>query len=131
MARRGYPLHVLHEYRMSAADVRATIKHIENTAPEDLRAQSGVSSARIALVPYAAEVLREVVKTFRPHDIAISSYGIREGLLYEQMPQPLRDRDPLIEACRFAEGALQFHPADLQIRGRGASAHRQGRLPAA
>jgi exopolyphosphatase/guanosine-5'-triphosphate,3'-diphosphate pyrophosphatase len=103
MARRGYPLHVLHEYRMSAADVRATIKHIENTAPEDLRAQSGVSSARIALVPYAAEVLREVVKTFRPHDIAISSYGIREGLLYEQMPQPLRDRDPLIEACRFAE----------------------------
>jgi exopolyphosphatase/guanosine-5'-triphosphate,3'-diphosphate pyrophosphatase len=103
MARRGYPLHVLHEYRMSAADVRATIKHIEKTPPEALRAQSGVSSARIALVPFAAEVLREVVKTFRPHDIAISSYGIREGLLYEQMPQALRDRDPLIEACRFAE----------------------------
>ncbi|PKQ11159.1 MAG: exopolyphosphatase [Alphaproteobacteria bacterium HGW-Alphaproteobacteria-1] len=103
MARRGYPLHVLHEYRMSAADVRATIKHIEKTPPEALRAQSGVSSARVGLVPYAAEVLREVVRTFRPHDIAISSYGIREGLLYEQMPQPLRDRDPLIEACRFAE----------------------------
>ncbi len=33
----------------------------------------------------------------------MSSYGIREGLLYEQMPQRLRDRDPLIEACRFAE----------------------------
>ncbi|MBC7131895.1 MAG: Ppx/GppA family phosphatase [Roseovarius sp.] len=103
MARRSYPLHVLHEYRMSAADVRATIKHIEKTAPEGLRAQSGASSARIALVPYAAEVLREVVRIFHPHDIAISSYGIREGLLYEQMPQMLRDRDPLIEACRFAE----------------------------
>jgi len=48
-------------------------------------------------------VLREVLKTFKPRDIAVSSYGIREGLLYEQMPQLLRDRDPLIEACRFAE----------------------------
>jgi len=33
----------------------------------------------------------------------VSSYGIREGLLYEQMPQSLRERDPLIEACRFTE----------------------------
>jgi exopolyphosphatase/guanosine-5'-triphosphate,3'-diphosphate pyrophosphatase len=103
MARRGYPLHVLHEYRMRPADLRATIKHIEKTDLETLRSTSGVSSSRIALVPLAAEVLREVLKTFKPRDIAISSYGIREGLLYEQMPQLLRDRDPLIEACRFAE----------------------------
>ncbi|MEO0358792.1 MAG: exopolyphosphatase, partial [Pseudomonadota bacterium] len=31
------------------------------------------------------------------------SYGIREGVLYEQMPGRLRDRDPLIEACRYSE----------------------------
>ena len=103
MARRGYPLHVLHEYRMRPADLRATIKHIEKTDLDTLRNASGVSSSRIALVPLAAEVLREVLKTFKPRDIAVSSYGIREGLLYEQMPQLLRDRDPLIEACRFAE----------------------------
>ncbi|WP_104017395.1 Ppx/GppA family phosphatase [Roseovarius nitratireducens] len=103
MARRGYPLHVLHEYRMTAADLRATIKHIAKHDADALRAQSGVSAARIALVPFAAEVLREVVRSFRPHDIAVSSYGIREGLLYEQMPESLRVRDPLIEACRFSE----------------------------
>jgi exopolyphosphatase/guanosine-5'-triphosphate,3'-diphosphate pyrophosphatase len=103
MARRSYPLHVLHEYRMTAADLRATVKHIGKHDADALRAQSGVSSARAALVPFAAEVLREVVRCFRPHDIAVSSYGIREGLLYEQMPQALRVRDPLIEACRFSE----------------------------
>ena len=54
-------------------------------------------------MPSTAEVLEAVVKRLDPHDIAISSYGIREGLLYEQMPQDLRDRDPLIEACRFSE----------------------------
>src|SRR6056297_1278632 len=103
MERRGYPLHVLHEYRMSPKAVRETAKYIAAQDHAALRARAGVSSARMALVPQASEVLREVVRRFKPRDIAVSSYGIREGLLYEQMPQQLRDRDPLIEACRFAE----------------------------
>jgi len=103
MARRGYPLHVLHEYRMSPKNVRATVKYIAAHSVDELRSQSGVSAARIGLVPHASEVLHEIIKTFRPRDIAVSSYGIREGMLYEQMPQQLRNRDPLIEACRFAE----------------------------
>jgi len=103
MERRGYPLHVLHEYRMTPKAVRDTAKYIDKSDLDDLRQRAGVSSARMELVPHAIEVLREVVKTFHPRDIAISSYGIREGLLYEQMPQQLRDCDPLIEACRFAE----------------------------
>ena len=103
MERRGYPLHVLHEYRMNSKAVTATAKFIAGQDLEALRARCGISSARMALVPLAVQVLREVVKVFKPADIAVSSYGIREGLLYEQMPQDLRDRDPLIEACRFAE----------------------------
>lgn len=103
MHRRGYPLHVLHEYRMTARSVSATIKFIEESDLEELRAACRISSARMSLVPLAAEVLSRLVRSFRPKDIAISSYGIREGMLYEQMPQRLRDRDPLIEACRFAE----------------------------
>ncbi len=103
MLRRGYPLHVLHEYRMTRKSVSATIKYIKENDIEEIRQLSGISSSRLALVPYAAEVLSRLVKTFKPKDIAVSSYGIREGMLYEQMPQRLRDRDPLIEACRFAE----------------------------
>ncbi len=79
------------------------MKFIEKSDLEALRGECNLSSARMSLVPYAAEVLRRLVQVFKPKDIAISSYGIREGLLYEQMPQALRDRDPLIESCRFAE----------------------------
>ncbi|CUH76549.1 Ppx/GppA family phosphatase [Tropicibacter naphthalenivorans] len=103
MERRDYPLHVLHEYRMDAKSVADTIAFIKDQDPEALRKSCGISSTRMALVPIAAEVLSELCATFQPKDIAISSYGIREGLLFEQMPQDLRDRDPLIEACRFAE----------------------------
>ena len=103
MERRGYPLHVLHEYRMTARAVTATYDFIKNSDLEELRLRCGISGARMALVPLASEVLKSLVRTFRPKDIALSSYGIREGMLYEQMPQRLRDRDPLIEACRFIE----------------------------
>ena len=103
MHRRGYPLHVLHEYRMTARSVSATVKYIEKADLETLRTECSISGARMALVPIAAEVLKRLIRTFRPKDIAMSSYGIREGMLYEQMPQRLRDRDPLIESCRFAE----------------------------
>lgn len=103
MLRRGYPLKVLHEYRMSVTAVRETAKFIERNDPEKVRTVAGVSASRMALVPLAAEVLLRLLRCFKPRDIAISSYGIREGLLYEQMPQRLRDRDPLVEACRFAE----------------------------
>ncbi|MGB7243744.1 MAG: Ppx/GppA family phosphatase [Sulfitobacter sp.] len=103
MHRRNYPLHVLHEYRMTRRTVRETVKYIKNADLEELRSACGISSARMSLVPLAAEVLDRLIKTFKPKDIALSSYGIREGMLYEQMPQRLRDRDPLVEACRFAE----------------------------
>ncbi|GAA6207965.1 Ppx/GppA family phosphatase [Cognatishimia sp. WU-CL00825] len=113
MERRGYPLRVLHEYRMSAKAISATAKFIKSQDPQDLRSRCGVSAQRMSLVPLAIEVLKGVVRRFKPHDIAISSYGIREGMLYEQMPDRLRRRDPLIEACRFAEAK------DARVRGYG------------
>ncbi len=103
MERRGYPLTVLHEYRMSSRQVTATADYIGASDLEELRGRISVSNDRMSLLPIAVLVLRELVKTFRPKDIALSSYGIREGMLYEQMPKALRDSDPLIEACRFAE----------------------------
>ena len=103
MERRGYPLKVLHEYRMTPRAIMETIKYIAKTDIDVLRGQTGTSEARMRLVPLASEVLRVLMRQIRPHEVAISSYGIREGLLYEQMGPELRHRDPLIEAARHAE----------------------------
>ena len=110
MGRRDYPMSVLHEYRMTRADVNATTAWIGQTDLSELRASSGISSARISLVPLAAEVLRPLVSVFKPKELAISSYGIREGLLYQRMSPGLRRRDPLIEAARHAETTLARMP---------------------
>ena len=105
MERRGYPLTVLHEYCLTPDQVAKTIELINDSSPQNLRAETGIGEARMDLVPLASLVLQELVAAFKPADIHISSYGIREGLLYEQMPDRLRARDPLIEAARAAEKA--------------------------
>ncbi|HRO13548.1 MAG TPA: Ppx/GppA family phosphatase [Paracoccus sp. (in: a-proteobacteria)] len=110
MERRAYPMKVLHEYRMTPDDVLATVKWIADSSLSDLRARTGISSSRMDLVPLASLVLRQLVQTFRPPELAISSYGIREGLLYEQMSDSIRKRDPLIEAARFTERQMARMP---------------------
>ncbi|TDL81307.1 Ppx/GppA family phosphatase [Palleronia sediminis] len=128
MERRGYPLNVLHEYRMTPTDVRETVKYIDATGIDTLRAQTGIGEARMALIPLAGLVLREVTRALKPRELAISSYGIREGVLWDQMPQELRERDPLIEACRFMEqkdarqpgfGRALFHFIEPLFKGDG------------
>ncbi|SDW72192.1 Ppx/GppA family phosphatase [Roseicitreum antarcticum] len=103
MERRGYPLTVLHEYEMTPKSIRKTLDWIADNDLKALRAATSISAERISLVPLAAVVLRQMLAVFRPRHIYISSYGIREGILYDQMPDVLRSRDPLIEACRFSE----------------------------
>jgi len=103
MERRDYPLTVLHEYRMTSRQISKTAEYIRQSDLQDLRGRCDISDSRMSLVPYATIVLKEVMRTFKPKDVAVSSYGIREGMLFEQMPRELRDRDPLVEACRFAE----------------------------
>ncbi len=103
MERRSYPLTVLHEYRMTPDGLTATLDWLQTTDLAALRGRTGTSAERMELVPLACEVLREMIRILKPSEIDVSAYGIREGLLYEQMPERLRARDPLIEAARMTE----------------------------
>lgn len=110
MERRGYPMTVLHEYRIDPQQVIDTVKWVNDNDIAHMRSLTGISSSRIELVPLASLVLRQMVQTFQPKSLAVSSYGIREGLLYQQMPETLRKRDPLIEAARFSERQMARMP---------------------
>ena len=110
MDRRAYPLTVLHEYRMTTKGMLETLDWIATADLAVLRARTGTSSERMELVPLACEVLREIIRMLKPSEIDVSAYGIREGLLYEQMPEQLRARDPLIEAARMAEKSFARIP---------------------
>ena len=103
MERQAYPLTVLHEYRMTPQGLTDTLDWLATADLAVLRGRTGTSAERMELVPLACEVLREIIRVLKPSEIDVSAYGIREGLLFEQMPDRLRARDPLIEAARMTE----------------------------
>ncbi len=103
MTRQGYPLKVLHEYTLMPEQMLETAAWAETNSPEILAQFTDTSMARLKLVPLAAKVMVHLIDLLKPESIAISSYGIREGLLFEEMPEETRKLDPLIVACRFME----------------------------
>ncbi len=103
MERVGYPLKVLHAYSPPSPQLMESLAWIREQDQARMSAMTGTSAARLSLVPLAAEVLAELLRRIEPGRITVSAYGLREGLLYRQMPEAMRAQDPLIEACRHME----------------------------
>jgi exopolyphosphatase/guanosine-5'-triphosphate,3'-diphosphate pyrophosphatase len=110
MERVGYPLKVLHEYEPSIDQLLESARWIATRPVDELSRMSGTSEARLSLLPLASLVLTELIRRTDPDRVAVSAYGLREGLLYRQMPQEMRRLDPLIEACRHMETAAARNP---------------------
>jgi len=110
MARTDYPLNVLHAYEVAPEELLETAEWAVKQDVAAFRELVTTSEARLALVPLAAQVLRQVIPVFEPERIAVSSYGLREGVLYEQMSPEARQLDPLTEACRHMEIAAARFP---------------------
>lgn len=109
MARRGHPLQVLQGYRMEAAEVEEACAWIAEQTPDTLRATAQISAGRAATAPLAAGVLGRLVARLKPEAVAVSAFGLREGVYFERLPRSIRRRDPLIETCRVLEqGQARF-----------------------
>jgi exopolyphosphatase/guanosine-5'-triphosphate,3'-diphosphate pyrophosphatase len=55
---------------------------------------------------YAALVLEYIIRVAKPKTIVFSTFGVREGLLYEMLPQRERAKDGLICAAQTLNGLL-------------------------
>lgn len=115
MVRRKYPFHVLHEYRITPNQIRDTVAWVQKQDPDALGEHTETSAERLALVPMAARVMDALIENLQPKEIVISSYGLREGMLYEAMPESMRSLDPLIEACRQMEKTQARFPGFGQV----------------
>jgi exopolyphosphatase / guanosine-5'-triphosphate,3'-diphosphate pyrophosphatase len=100
-----YPLPILHSYTMptqAAVRVARAVARMER-APSPQRI---VSAARWPAMGDAAALLVAVVNQLKPSALIVSATGLREGLVYRQLPREQKMLDPLIIAAR-AEGRRQ------------------------
>ena len=96
-----YPLPITHEYRMAPKRARELRRIVSQPDP---RWSKAAAAARLASAPVAAMLLDVLADELEPGDLVVSTFGIREGLLFSNLGPRTRVRDPLIEAARQAGG---------------------------
>jgi exopolyphosphatase/guanosine-5'-triphosphate,3'-diphosphate pyrophosphatase len=97
----GYPLRVMHDYSIPAQDALDFAQRLRRLASANLLANiEAVADARRPLLAYAALVLEYIIRVAKPKTIVFSTFGVREGLLYERLPKAERARDGLIRAAQ-------------------------------
>jgi exopolyphosphatase/guanosine-5'-triphosphate,3'-diphosphate pyrophosphatase len=95
----GYPLHVIHQYQLSAPHALEAARLVSRQSKVSLERTPGVSKKRLETLPHAAVLLEAVIERLGCERVIFSAYGVREGLIYQAMEPEFRERDPLVEGC--------------------------------
>ncbi len=106
MALADHPLPITHQHAMLPGRPAKLADALRKLGTEGLREFAPVSSSRIPSLPMANRLLVTLVDILRPAALVVSSFGIREGLLFDELDPAQRSRDPLIEAAREAGAGL-------------------------
>lgn len=130
MGQRNYPLMVMHGYAIPAREAADLADLVERVDTDSFLAIDSVNAARRPLLAYGAVVLDELIRRAKPKEVVLSTYGVREGLLFDALDDERRAEDPLLCASRkmnnllarapsFADELIEWTAAFLRSAGLG------------
>jgi exopolyphosphatase/guanosine-5'-triphosphate,3'-diphosphate pyrophosphatase len=95
-----YPLHVMHGYAAPVKEMIGFCEEIRRTRKlSSFKGMTKIAKPRREVLPAGALVLEGLLKHLQPREVVFSVFGIREGLLYGQLPAVERRKDPLLSFC--------------------------------
>ncbi len=101
-----FPLPVVHQYEMPATRAEQLTRIVSHVGKARLKDIPAITGSRIPTLPDAAALLSVMVRQLGSARLIVSAYGLREGLLFEDLPAEIRGHDPLLVAAE-AEGEAQ------------------------
>jgi exopolyphosphatase/guanosine-5'-triphosphate,3'-diphosphate pyrophosphatase len=106
----AYPLEIVHQYELTRREALEAAHVIARQSVRSLEKIEGISKRRLETLPHAAAVLEGLVGALGVERVVLSAYGLREGVLFEAMPEAVRSQDPLIEGCTAWSGRDGANP---------------------
>lgn len=96
MAARAYPLSDPHGFELDAAAAQELATNLAASETDLLKSRERISSMRAEKLPDAAVLLLALLAALAPERVVFSSWGLREGLLYDRLPAHTKAQDPLL-----------------------------------
>ena len=69
-----------------------------------------ISADRLELLPLSARLLEIIIDELQIKTLTFSSFGVREGVIYQNLSEVEKKKDPLIEAAKFFEKKETMFP---------------------
>ena len=98
IAQTGYPLNMIHHYTIGRDEARDLTGVIAAASRRVLERTPGMPRRRVEDLPFAAVVLRRVLRASGARRVVFSANGLREGWYMQRMPEAIRAKDPLLAA---------------------------------
>lgn len=98
IAQTGYPLHLVHHYTLGREEARDLTGVIAGASRRALERIPGVPRRRIDDLPFAAVVMRRLLRATGCRRVVFSANGLREGWFMKRLPEPMRRLDPMLAA---------------------------------
>jgi exopolyphosphatase/guanosine-5'-triphosphate,3'-diphosphate pyrophosphatase len=111
IAQTGYPLTIVHHYMIGREDARVMASEIAAATRRTLERMPGAPRRRIDDLPFAATVLRRVLRATMARRVVFSANGLREGWYMQRLPAEVQARDPLLAAGRTLAEQFGRDPA--------------------
>lgn len=96
MALRSHPLEVLHHHEIPRAEALKLTEFVRKAGRKALEKFGDAAAKRAETLPHAALVLERVLRVGGFDRVVLSSYGLREGMLFDQLSKEAKAQDPLI-----------------------------------
>ncbi|HTQ70468.1 MAG TPA: Ppx/GppA family phosphatase [Acidocella sp.] len=100
IAQTGYPLNIVHHYTINRDEARDLAGVMSEGGRKLIERLPGVPRRRIEDLPYAAVILRRLLRTTGAARVVFSANGLREGWFSRLLPPDIRAEDPLLAASR-------------------------------
>ncbi len=100
MAQTSYPLNMLHHYTIARDEARDLAGVVAGASRRALERLPGLPRRRIDDLPFAAVVLRRLLRVTGAARVVFSANGLREGWLMDIMPPAVRGDEPVTAAAR-------------------------------
>jgi exopolyphosphatase/guanosine-5'-triphosphate,3'-diphosphate pyrophosphatase len=101
-----HPLPIVHGHRLTLERVGVLERVIATTPMAELKGHGGLSSNRAAALPAGTAILEAMIEVFDPGEVIVSSFGLREGMLFRALDAATQQQDPLIAAALEAGDRL-------------------------
>jgi exopolyphosphatase/guanosine-5'-triphosphate,3'-diphosphate pyrophosphatase len=93
---RDHPLTDPHAFALDTDEADRIARKVGRLTPDDLTPIPGISALRASGLPHAAAMLRIMLADLQPDGVVFSSWGLREGLLFQRLAPAARRQDPLM-----------------------------------